>query len=288
MPHSAIRPPALAMYAVLAFYSAASATVRADQWAPNLTLTATWQDNASNANRPSDKISALQTQADVLASERYSLTSADSAHVTFHAAAEWWPRYSALSNAAAGARVEWRHKYGLGALAPVFSFELAGDWVGARESGRSGTSAGATLGLRKRFNDRWRATLTEELTELYARDAVFDRRGAQTTLEVGRDLTPASRLTLAVFYRNGDVLSYATPPRPDLVPVAPNRVPVTTFGRGFVAYSIRAETVGAKAAYIYALTEESAVVVAYECRRTERSPLRYVNQLVSLALVRQY
>jgi hypothetical protein len=274
--------------ATLVLLCAASTSGRADQWAPNLTLTATWQDNASNANRASDKISALQTLADLVASERYSLTSADSAHLTLHAAGEWWPRFNSLFTAAAGGRLEWQHKFGLGALAPVFSCELAGDFVTARESGRAGTSGGVTLGVRKRFNDRWRVTLTEELSELYARAAVFDRSGAQTTLEVACDLTPASRLTLATFYRNGDVLSYATPPRPDIVPIAPNRMPVTTFERGFVAYSIRAETVGVRFAYIHALTEESAVVASYECRRTERAPLQYVNQLVSLALVRQF
>jgi hypothetical protein len=264
------------------------AAVRADDWAPNLTLSGTWNDNASNADRAEDRLSAWQIQADVLASQRYTLRGADSLHLSFHAAAEWWPQYNNLSGAAVGGRAAWEHKFGLGALAPVFSAELAGDFVDAHEDGRRGTTGGVTLALRKRFNNVWRGSITEEFNELYARQAVYDRAGAQTTVEVARELDEVARLTFAVFYRDGDVLSYATPPRPDLVTVAPDRMPVTTFDRDFVAYSIKAATVGARVAYIRAVTEESAVILSYEYRHTERSPLRYVNQLVSLALVRQF
>jgi len=266
----------------------AAAVARADQWAPNLTLATAWNGNASNANRADDRIGALEVAADVVANERYSLGRLDAAHLGYHASAEWWPRFGGLFTAAAGGRVDWQHKFGLGALAPVFSVELAGDVIAAQESGRAGSSAGVTFALRKRFDNRWRASLTEELAETYARAAVFDRGGAQTTAQVGYELNESSRLTFDAFYRDGDVVSYATPPRPDIVAIAPNRMPVTTFGRAMVAYSVRAETLGTKIAYIRALTQESALVVSYEVRRTERDPLRYVNQLVSLALVRQF
>src|SRR5262249_15343380 len=159
-------------------------------------------------------------------------------------------------------------KFGLGALAPVFSIELRGDQVAARETGRRGTSAGIAIALRKRFNDRWKASLTQDFSQMYARHAVFDRQGAQTTIEVSRDLSDVSRLTLSAFFRAGDVVSYATPPRPDIVLLAPNRMPLDTFRRPFVAYSIDAQTHGAKLAYIRALDESSAVVVGYEYRRT--------------------
>ncbi len=276
------------MKRLLAFLVFLPPLARADAWAPNLTLTAAWNDNASNAERADDKVGAFSLAGDLLASERYTLGRADAAHVSFHVAGEWWPRFMGLSSVAGGGRVDWEHKFGLGALAPVFSAELAGDFVGANESGRRGMSAGATLALRKRFNDRWRARLSESFDEMYARAAVFDRSGAQTMLEVDRDLDEASRLTFAAFYRDGDVVSYATPPRPDIVALAPNRMPVSTFDRTFVAYSLRASTWGGRVAYVRALNQAAAVVAAYEVRRTERSSLRYVNQLVSLALVRQF
>jgi hypothetical protein len=261
---------------------------RADQWSPNLTLTTTWQDNASNADRDADQIGALQVTGEVVANERYSIGRNDSAHLGFHFAGDWWPRYQGLMTGAMGARAEWAHKFGLGALAPVFSVELAGDLVAAKETGRRGTSTGVSIVLRKRFNDLWRASLTQEFNQMYARYAVYDKQGAQTTLEIGRDLTEVSRLTVSAFYRSGDIVSYATPPRPDIVPLAPNRMTVDTFQRPFVAYSVDARTHGAKLAYIRALDENSAVILGYEYRRTERDSLSYVNQLVSLALVHQF
>lgn len=260
----------------------------ADGWAPNLTTTATWNSNVTNANLGSDRIAALQTQADLLASERYALGRNDAAHVGFHAAADWTPRFNGLTTAAAGVRADWQHKFGLGALAPLFLVELAADAVGAKDAARRGTSTGATLLLRKRFDDRWRATLTQEFTDHAARGAVYDRRGEQTTLELGYDHDEATRVTLAAFRRSGDVVSYATPPRPDLVAVASTRTTVDTFGAPRVAYSVDARTVGGKASLVRALDPDSALVASYEYRETERRPLRYVNHLVSLALVHQF
>jgi len=282
-----MRTPATCV--IVAFLAVvARSAAHAEGWSPNLTLTTQWNDNATNASASSDKIGALQTKADLIASERYGLTKDDSLHLGFHAGADWWPRFDGLTRGAVGARAEWQHKFGLGALAPIFSVELAADAVGAKESGRRGTSTGVTVTLRKRFNDRWRAALTHEAARHDARFAVFDRRGNETALEIGRELDELARFTLRVNYRQGDVLSYATPPRPDLVALAPNRLTVDTFGRPMVAYSIDARTIGANAAVIRALDENSAVMLGYEWRDTEHKPFRYVNHLVSLALVHQF
>lgn len=280
--------PAFARFLAAALLALVASSAGAEAWAPTLTLTATWHDNVSNANAPADRVGALQTSAELLLSEHYSITRDDSLHVSARFAGDWWERYRGLTGAAAGARVEWRHKFGLGALAPVVSIELAADAVTANEAGRRGTGKGVTLALRKRFNELWRVALTQEFARHDARQAVFDRAGAETALEVGRDITEFTRFALRVNYRKGDVLSYGTPPRPDLVALAPNRADVKTFGRPMIAYSIDARTVGARASYISALNEQSAVILAYEWRDTERSPFRYVNHLVSLALSHQF
>lgn len=284
----ALSMPASARFLVAALIALVVSGVRAEGWAPSLMLTAAWHDNVSNANASADRVGALQTGAVLLFSERYSIARDDSLHVSARFAGDWWERYRGLNGAAAGVRVEWQHKFGLGALAPVVSIELAADAVAANETGRRGTGKGVTLALRKRFNDLWRVALTQEFARHDARQAVFDRAGAETALEVGRDITEFTRLALRVNYRSGDVLSYGTPPRPDLVALAPNRADVETFGRPMVAYSIGARTVGARASYISALNEQSAVILAYEWRDTERSPFHYVNHLVSLALSHQF
>ena len=267
---------------------AATASLRADNWDPNLTATATWNDNATNANAGPDERGGLQTEAVLLASERYSLGRADSLHPGLHFSGEWWPEFNGLLRGSAGGRLEWRHKFGLGALAPTFSVELGADQAFTREHARRGTSSLVNVSLRKRFNDQWRGALSHEWTDHAARGAVFDRRGSETALEFGRDVTDVARVTLTLRYRDGDVVSYATPPRPDLVTLARHRTDNNTFGRPMVAYSIDARTVGGKLAVIRAIDQASAVIAGYEYRETERTPLRYVNHLVSLAVVHQF
>lgn len=268
--------------------SALVASARADDWAPNLTLSATWNDNATNANLDADQISALQTQADVIASDRYALGRDDSFHLGLHAAAEWWPRYRRLTSGAVGLRGEWQHKFGLGAFAPVLALEAGVDAVGAQDGGRDGTSTTGALSFRKRLNDRWRVSLAQDLSQHYARAAVYDRTGSQTTLELGFDATELTRFTLAAFHHEGDIVSYATPPRPELAALATNRGPSAIFNRNHVVYSIDARTIGARGSLIRALSDETAGILSYEYRESERAPFRYVNHLVTLALVHQF
>lgn len=273
---------------LLCLAALAAASTRADNWAPNLTLSATWNDNATNANLESDEISALHTQADMIASDRYALGRDDSFHLGVHAAAEWWPRYRRLSGGALGLRGEWQHKFGLGALAPVLSVEGGADIVRAQDGARDGTGATGTISLRKRFNHQWRISLAHELAEHFARAAVYDRRGHQTTLELGFDAGELTRFTLAAFRYEGDVVSYATPPRPELAAIATARQPSAIFNRDHIVYSIDARTTGGKASVVRALNEETAAIVGYEYRETERAPFRYVNHLVSVAVVHQF
>lgn len=281
--------PSLPRLALLSFgLLALLPASRADNWAPNLTLTGLWNSNATNAQLDSDQIDTLQFKADMLASKRYGLAANDSLHLSGHAGGEWFPRYSDLLHGALGARIEWRHKFGLGALAPIFSAELAVDGIAAAENGRNGATTALTLAFRKRFTDTLRLSLWHEIARQDARFTVFDREGNETTLELDRDFSDVTRLTLAVRYRNGDVLAYATPPRPDLAVLAPNRMPLDTFDRPMVAYSIDARTWSARAAVTRALDESSAIVAGYEYRQTERSSFRYVNHLVSIALVHQF
>ncbi len=267
---------------------AAPAAVAADDWAPNLTVIGAWDNNATNANAPGDRLGAFLTSADLVAGTRYGLGRDDTLHLTLHGNVQWWPRFRDLLTTAGGVRFEWRHKFGLGALAPVFSAEGSVDAVGSRQSGRGGTSSGVLLSVRKRFDDLWRGTLSQEFARHDARFAVYDRVGTETAFELDREMSEVARLSFRVSYRDGDVLSYGTPPRPDLVALAPNRRPVTTFGRPMVAYSIDARTVGFRGALTRAIDEDSAVIFSYEWRETSRAPLRYLNQIVSIALVNQY
>ena len=266
----------------------ATLPARADEWAPNLTMLAAWDSNVTNADVSSDQIDSLQLKADLVASQRYPFGRDDSLHLTAHFAGDWWPRYNGLTSGAAGARAAWQHKFGVDAHAPIFSLEGAADAVAAKETGRRGVATAITAAVRKRFNNLTRGTLSHEVAWLDARYATYDRAASESSLEIERDLTDVTRLTFAARFRDGDIVSYAESPRADLAALAPNRIETTTFGRAMTAYRIDARTWIARVALTRALDEHSAIVVAYEWRDTKRDALKFVNNIVSVALVHQF
>ncbi len=257
-------------------------------WAPVLNTTAAWNSNAPNADRPVDVIGALQIHAELTASRRLSLGRDDALFLGGQLGAESWPRFDGLDRAALGPRFAWQHKFGLGALAPVFRVDVGADGVAARESDRAGFAASALLSWRQRFEDNTRVALTYEFARHDARATVFDRTGGEAALEVARTLDERWELVVTARWREGDVLSYATPPRPDLVELARVRATVNTFGQPRVAYSLDARTLGGSLALSRSLNEMTSLTFAYDYRRTTRSELGYVNHLVSVVLTRQF
>jgi hypothetical protein len=261
---------------------------RADPWRPHLAVEAVWHDNASNANRPADEIEAFEMRSNLAFSHRLALARNDSLHFTAQASADWWPRFTALQQPTLGGSVEWQHKFGLGAQAPVVGLEVLGASVLASDRNRRGTLTRTALTLRKRFNDIWRATLSQDISRHDARLAVYDRQGAETALTVDRPLGQTWHLAVRGSYRDGDVLSHGTPPRPDLVALAPNRTPVTTFDRPMVAYAIDASSIAGEATLSRALGARSSLSLGFTHRVTRRTPLRYVNNFVSAGFGHQF
>jgi hypothetical protein len=264
------------------------ATAHAEDWAPNLTLTGTWESNATNANVSTDQIDSLRLDGSLLSTQRYALGRDDALHATAHLAGQWWPRYNGLMSGAAGGRLEWRHQFGVDPLAPIVALQGAADAVAAKETGRRGVLVGATLSARKRFNDFTRGTFAHEVSWFDARYGVYDRAASETSFELERDLNHVTRLSLTTRFRDGDIVSYAAGPRADLEALAPQRIETDNFGRTMTAHRIDAQTWSARAAFVRALDDSSAVVVAYEWRHTKRDTLRFTNHLMSVALVHQF
>lgn len=278
--------PFLRFAAACALASALAA--RADHWAPNLATTATWHQNASNADASADEISALALQVDLLSAQRYPLGRADALHLTAHLGGEWWPRFRGLTQGAVGGRAEWRHTFGPGPLAPTISIEGSADAIAARETGRRGVTTGVTFLARKRLDPRTRLSAWHEVSWLAARYSTYDRAASETALALDRELNESSRLTFSVRFRDGDIVTHATPPHADLAALALHQLDVDTFGRPMRAYRVDARTRSGRLAYTRALNEDAALVASAEWRTTARASLRFGNLLLALAIVHQY
>lgn len=283
-----LSPLRLPRIASLGLALLATPDVRAEDWAPNLTFSATWHDNASNSESSDDQIDSLELGADILSSQRYPFGKQDVLQLTGHFAGEWWPRYDDLLGGAVGARAAWQHTFGTDKWAPVASAEIGGDFFESRESGRRGTAAALTFALRKRFNDHWRGAITQQFEQRYARAAVFDQEAAETNVELSYDVSDVTRLTLGGMFRDGDVVTYSGNPRGEVAAIASAQRDLTTFGRAMTAYSVDARTWGAKASIVRALDESSAIIASYAWRTTEGKPVQFQNQRLSIAVVTQF
>jgi hypothetical protein len=251
-------------------------------WTTTADARATWNDNITNANRSVDRIAALGTSVEAATSSRIGIARNDALIVGGRVASDWIPRFDDLRQHALGGHVEWQHKFGLGPLAPTLGVELAVDAILAPDRDREGTSSAGRVTLRKRFDDVWRATFTQDFGRHDARSPVFDRQSRETSIAVNRPVGEVWFLTLRMSYRDGDVVSYGTPPRPDLVPLAPNRVPTTTFGRTMVAYSIDASSIMGDVALARSIGTASSLTLSYGHRKTYRQPLVYSNNVIAV------
>ena len=123
-----------------------------------------------------------------------------------------------------------------------------------------------------------------------ATDDFFDEQGHTGNARVIVDLTSSLQIVLGYTYRDGDVISYAVPPRPDLFLLASELRPVTTFGTNplYTAYRLRGQTNAVSVSAGYALTKYLSVQVAYEYAATSHDPLQYENHLVEAKIAFAY
>lgn len=276
--------PALALVIALSLTGVAAAA----DWAPQITAAASWNDNVTNANRASDRIGALNFSGAFELGQRLGLTRDLALLYGAQVDAEGWPRFDGLDRIAVGPTVALRYKNRLGPLAPTLTLRTTGTLSAACESGRAGPEGNLSLIYTVGFTDTTRLTAGVTATRLDARDPVFTRDGLEGFVELAHDLDANWRLLLSARWRDGDVLSYATPPRADLLNLARVRVNNSTFGRPMVAYSLEAHTAGGALALARALDAMTSLQLGVEWRETIRDPLLYVNRLVSLSVTRQF
>lgn len=259
-------------------------------WLPSAHTSVTWQDNATNADRASDILDAAQILGEFAVTRRTQLARDDAFFTSLALTAESWPRFDGLDRAGAGVRLAWQHKFGLGPFAPLLALEGVGDFVTARESGRAGRNGLLVLTARQRLSQAWRVRGRHEEARYDGRAHAFDRTGRESTLGFEFEAAPGWRLSASGSRRHGGVLSYATPPRPDLLREGKALTTVTTFDRSIpmVAYYFIARTDSWRVESAHSLGATRTLSLAAEYRDTARGPVRYVNRLITLGVSQRF
>ena len=103
------------------------------------------------------------------------------------------------------------------------------------------------------------------------------------------DVTSSLQVTVGYTYREGDVISYAVPPRPDIARFSIEREDEDEFGQPpRTAYKLLGRTNAFSFSVAYQLMNNVSVQIGYEYAITMHDPLQYENHLVEANIAVAY
>ena len=241
-----------------------------------------YDSNLSNSDRASDEKEDLAWESNVRAGDGFQLSrdfrlnlSAD-----FHSAV--WDRYDAFNEIGGGVAAALRYRFGLGRQAPWILLDERIGYAGFRETVRNGWNESLRLRAGVAITERIALEGGYTFENFAARDDFFDLLSHRGDVRLVVDLTSSLQIALGYSYRDGDIIAYAVPPRPELGLIASERELVSTFGNDplYTAYRLQAQTHAVSVSASYALTKYFSVALAYEYAATSHDPLQYKNHVV--------
>jgi len=279
----AVRTTGLAVLLAMAF-----SVARAD-WRFDAETGALYDSNLSNSDRGADMKDDWAWQSDLQAANGFQLARDLRLNFAAEVREQVWARFDAFNHVAPGGNAGLRYRFGLGRLAPWMLVEDSFAYAFFHEDDRSGFD--------NRFRVRGGFGLTERLSveaaytfdDFEAKDDFWKLSGHSGSIQLTFDVTSSLQLALGYRYRDGEVISYARPPRPDLFALASDVEPMNTFGRPpYNAYRLRAMTNSVFVSAGYTLNRYTSLQVAYEYRNTSHGLLEYENHLVEAKIAFAY
>jgi hypothetical protein len=275
----------LALCALLAPAASAASSVLPFN---TVVTTVTWDDNLSNADADADRV------ADVLVGIRFALDQSKPVNGSDRVRLqvqldlqEAWDHAKA-GESRLGGGLGWERKFGLGPDAPVLGVGLGLDAVVSRDSRRNGLLGAVNLTGRFRLANPTTLEVAQSFTRRRADHDLFESRARESALTLRHDLAADWQLVAGARWRQGEVVSFATPPRPDLVGLATVIVPLDpTFGNTRTAYAVDARALSGSLTLSRRLSQNYALAVGHEHRTTRRGPLDYTDRRWQLSLSRE-
>lgn len=241
-------------------------------------------DNLSNSNRAADARDDFSFAGRASVGRFGELTDDLRLTVTADLEARAFARYDDFNSLTIGSTAALRYRCGLGAMAPFVRLEAGGSYAAFEQSLQSGGRFRTGITLGKRVSERVALEASYFYDDIGGEIRVFDRFSHAFALHGALDLTERTRLNTGYELRSGEVVSYAMPPRPDIVALANDRRMVDTFGTPYVAYNLDAVTHTLSLGVSQALAHSLSVNVRYEWQYTTRSHLSYTNNVLHLSI----
>jgi hypothetical protein len=270
-------------FAVIALLLAGAGSATAD-WIRDFRSEISYNDNLSNSDREADQHGDFSLAGQVRFGRFGELTDHLRFTVTADLDARAFDRYEDFNRVILGSTASLRYRFGLGAMAPFVRIEGSGGYAKFGQYLQDGGRYRAGITIGKRMTERLAIDTSYFFEDIGGRIRLFDRRSHTVALTASFDLTETTRLTAAYEFRDGEVVSYAVPPRPDIVALANTRRPIDTFGRTYTAYNLDAMTHTIAFGISQALTKSISLNARYEWQKTSREQLSYVSNILRVSV----
>ena len=243
-----------------------------------------YDDNLSNSNRSADQRDDFALEGHVRFGRFEELADALRLTVTADLDAQSFLRYEDFNSVAIGSTMSLRYRFGLGAMAPFLRVEASGGYADFKQALQSGGRYRVGITTGKRMMERFAIDASYFFEDIGGQIRLFDRCSHTFSLAASFDLAQRTQLTAAYELREGEVISYAVPPRPDIIALANARREVDTFGPPYVAYNLDAMTHTLAFGISQALTQSVSLNVRYEWEITTRAQISYVGNVLRVSV----
>jgi hypothetical protein len=251
---------------------------------------ALYDSNLSNSDRAADVKEDWAWSTDVSIGNAFQLSRDLRLNLGTDLHGQLWDEYGGFNEIGGGPSSSLRYRFGLGRQAPWILVENRISYDGFQESMRSGWNE--SFGFRSGFAISARIAVEAGYTfeNFAAADDFFDLQSHSGNIRVIVDLTSSLQIAVGYRYREGDVISYAVPPRRDILMLASDFQPVTTFGTDplYVAYKLLGRTHSISVSAGYAIMKYLSIQAAYEYSVTSHDPLQYENHFVDAKIALSY
>lgn len=252
-----------------------------------------YDDNLTRAESPADKRAAGAATANVSATNFVPLTGSDGVTFALFGQAELFDRYSGLANLAAGGAAAYRHKFGVGYLAPWVVLSIGASYDAFRDDLRTSSRLDIRAETGKRFTEQFDASVAlyyERRFDSHGEPVVpgisgnvFDLAGRGVSLRAGYAPTAPLYLEAKGGVRRGDVESTSQQSLPIFLASSAIAADPVWGDPNLYAYRLRGTTWSADLITSYALSGQSSLDLSYRYTFTRAAEgLEYTTNAIFL------
>ena len=248
-----------------------------------------YNSNLSNSDRSADVRDDWAWSSDISAGNAVQLTRDLRLNFGADLRGELWDRFDAFNTIGPGASAGLRYRFGLGRQAPWVLLENRFGYDRFQDTAQSGYDNVLNFQAGIALSDRIALEGGYAFESFVAPDDFYDRQVHRGNASIVFDVTSSLQVTVGYTYREGDVISYAVPPRPDIARFSIKREDQDEFGQPLrTAYKLLGRTHAVSFSVAYQLMKYASVQVGYEYAITTHDPLQYENHIVEANIAVAY